>query len=292
MFNTIADLKQFSVQIKNTSNIDDLSVIILSLKGYIQQNNELQNIVKNKIDECNILKGTLKYKLLARYLCGELREVVTPKILKIERDMYLDWWNNINTNAPNGLAELYLIPKPTKKHFERYKKCKYITNYMCYPLFTFFNRFLEKYSSCLDIYMFYQDENTIYKTANQEFYLLYLKAVTNGTLNDLIKAINPNTHKNYKLKTTKKINKPKLTYNTDNQTFYINNDKFTLEPVECTCLAVYCGFTEQTLQADEKAARAGINSKWKNLNFSNENLIKKPRGKQVEINKNVIDIDY
>lgn len=292
MFETLAKLKQFSLDIQNVNTIEEIELTILQIKAYIQNSDILKNICNNKITEFKNLKSSLKYKLLCRYLCGELdTSKITARILYIDRNMYINWWDNINTENPNGLNDLYLIPEPNTEHFNKYKNKKIITKNMCYPLYTFFNNFLVKHNSCLNIYMFYQEVNTIYKTINPKFYLLYLKAVSNGTLSFLTKAITSNTHENYNLKTTK-IKKPKLTYNTDNQTFYINGKEFQLEPVECTCLAVYCGFTEHTLQADEKSARNGINSKWKKLNFSNENLIKKPRGKQVKVNKNIIDIDY
>lgn len=199
MYNEQADLKQFKININSSNTIEEIEIIILRIKAYIQNNNQLQTIVNNKITECNTLKKSLKYKLLARYLCGGYGYyMISKEILDAERYIYLNWWKNINSNNPDGLANLYLIPEPQAQHFEKYKNKKIITKDMCYPLFSFFKSFLAKHSSCLNIYMLYQELDTAKKQTNSNFYLQYLKAISNGTLSFLINVINPNSYEYYK----------------------------------------------------------------------------------------------
>lgn len=316
IYKQIAKLKDFSCKAKALSTTQELDLLISEVKYFIYQNEEIKKIYTESVNKVEDFITEEEQKDTSEIKKNKIRRIsmFVKKITNIlpQKDAKGRYCLNIRTipSYGNHLSPIQIIPElfyypffldlkdenitygDGIVHFyqvniaksDDYKHLLGRTRYYFFKKNKKINYYIIEFEN-------YITPNGFEFLTKDAFFRNWLISALIGVLNDLIISLKLSLQNNTNLKRiTRKL--PKLTYNTGNQTFYVNGNIFHLEPVEATCLAVYCGFTNQALQADEKAARAGINSKWKKLNFSKVNLIKKPRGKDVEVNKNIIDIVY
>lgn len=201
-YEELAKLKRFSNNITQCNSIDDFEVIQYEIKAFLQDNTVLNQIYQNKINEFQTIKNGIKYKRLMTNIAKYIYEIspdikVNSSILNALRFCYLpNYFSRFGIatpTAPTGIENLYIQPAPLTEHWNKFKDSKVLSLRMYFPKIAVFQRFLQEHRTELNVYMFSQTLDKILTGSNNNFYLLYLKAVTNGTLNYFIRCLTPNT---------------------------------------------------------------------------------------------------
>lgn len=201
-YEELAKLKRFSNNTTQCSSIDNFEVIQYEIKAFLQGNTVLNQIYQNKINEFQTIKNGIKYKRLMTNITKYIYEIspnikINSSILNALRFCYLpNYFSRFGIDTPTdptGIENLYIQPVPLTEHWNKFKDSKVLSLRMYFPKIAVFQRFLQEHRTELNVYMFSQTQDDILTNSNDNFYLLYLKAVTNGTLNYFIRCLTPNT---------------------------------------------------------------------------------------------------
>lgn len=309
-YEIIKNLKNLLLKVKNSNN-EEFDVIISEIKSYIFGEALLREYYTNKItdfrtwqakniDAIKELYSSIKKDLVNNeiYISSHTFDMFEGKNEKFYFDeikLFYDKLPEEHKNIRRWFDDVIFTGITLLKFYESVLFYAIRSNNVNY-IPSFNNNFQKIYENLpLNSYEYYyldREDAILQLSQFDDIFISTFKIAAISILKDLIRITKIEI-----IKGEPNEKKPKLTYNSDNNTFYLNNEKFHLEPAELNVLAIACKYSNgdyKSCTTNLASTLSGINTKWKSMSKQqSQNLVSKIKLKnEVNVNENLVEIIY
>lgn len=191
-YDELSILYDFRRKCEFCNSCEEINVLMYQIKSYLNNNEELWRIYNKKKLEFNKNKFKQIFTRYIKYISEKPFHHCTNINLK-----FFGFFPNFpfKSDDCSGFECLYRVPtfvfdESDENITSLIDKTKNMRSHA-------FAIYLEKNKYSINVYMFSNDYNNLLYQINKDFYLKYLKAITNGTLQYLIRTITIDTYENH-----------------------------------------------------------------------------------------------